>query len=116
MAERIRPVPAVSENKDFRAVEAFYRSIEALLKMVGSTTTDTGSIASGALAEVTITVNGARPDMGQTVQVGLPSAMSTGLVPWANVTDDDTVILYLYNRTGSPIAPGSQTYYVRVMP
>jgi len=116
MATRIRPSPSVSENKDPRALEYFLNAVESMLKMVGSVTVDVGSIAAGAIGSATITVTGARADVGQTVQVGLPSALSTGLMPWGKITASDTVALYLYNRTGSPISPGSQTYYVRVMP
>ena len=116
MAIRIRPSPAVSENKDPRALEYFLNAVESMLKMVGSTTSDVGSIAAGGIGTVTITVKGARPDEGMTVLVGLPSTISTGLVPWGNVTANDTVVLYLYNRTGSPIDPSSADYYARVMP
>lgn len=116
MARRLTAPPGVSDAKNFRAREAFDKSLEDILKLVGSTVVDVGSIAAGAIGTVTVTVTGARADMGMTVQVGLPSTISTGLVPWANVTADDTVTVYLYNRTGSAIDPAGDTYYVRVMP
>ena len=116
MAKPLSSPPGVSDSKNFRALEAWMQNVFALLSKVGSVTTDVGSIVAGAIGSVTITVPGARADVGMTVQVGLPSTVSTGLVPWGNVTADDTVTLYLYNRTGSPIDPSSATYYARVMP
>lgn len=115
MALRLVAPPGVSDNKNFRAREAYDQAIEAQLKLVGSATVDVGSIATGAIGTVTISVLGARIDRGMTVQVGLPSSISTGLVPWGNVTANDVVTLYLYNRTGSSIDPASATYYARVM-
>lgn len=116
MAEKVRQPPAVSEKDNFRAREAFDNSVERLLKMVGSTTSTVGSVSAGSTGTVTVTVEGARPDVGMTVQVGVPSAFPTGLIASGMVTDADTVVLVLYNRTGSPIVLPAYTYYVRVMP
>jgi hypothetical protein len=108
--------PGVSDLKNFRALESWHQAVQAMLKLTGSRTIDVGSIASGATGSLTVTVTGARADVGQTVQVGLPSTVNTGLVPWGTITADDVVTVYLYNRTGSPIDPASATYHVRVMP
>jgi len=116
MAEKVRQPPGASEQSNFRALEAFYLSVERMLKLVGSTTTTVGSISGGGVVTVTITVDGARPDVGMTVQPGVPSGLDTGIVPWGKVTAHDTVVLVLYNRTGSPIVLPEYTYYVRVMP
>ena len=116
MAVKVRQPQTVSEKDNFRAAEAFDNSVESILKLVGSATATVGSIASGAIGTVTIPVTGAKADQGMTVQVGLPSGMSTGLIPWGYVSADDTTVLVLYNRTGSPIVLPEYTYHVRVMP
>lgn len=116
MAQKVRQPPTVSEKDNFRAREAFDNSVEAILKLVGFVTVTVGSISAGAIGSVTIPVTGAKPDVGMTVQIGLPSAISTGLVPYAKVTADDTVVLVLYNRTASPIVLPEYTYYARIMP
>lgn len=116
MAKRIRRAPGVAEAKDFRAREAFDQGLEDLLKLVGSRTYNVPSISAGGTETFTITVTGCRADEGQTVQLGLPSTVSTSLVPWGYVSADDTVTVVFYNPTGSPINPDSATYSVRVMP
>jgi hypothetical protein len=116
MAVPLIAPPGVSDLKNFRALESWHQAVQAMLKLTGSRTIDVGSIAAGATGSFTVTVTGARADVGQTVQVGLPSTVDTGLVPWGTITADDVVTVYLYNRTGSPIDPASATYYVRVMP
>jgi hypothetical protein len=116
MAQRLTAPPGVSDAKNFRAREAFEQHIEAHGKLVGSTTVDVGSIAAGGIGTVTIAVVGARADVGMTVAVGLPSTINTGLVPWGNVTADDEVTVYLYNRTVGAIDPVSATYSAWVRP
>ena len=116
MAVPLSAPPGVSDFRNFRALESWHQAVYALLRLTGSHTLDVGSIAAGATGSFTVTVTGARADAGQTVQIGLPSAIDTGLVVWGTITADDVVTVYLYNRTGSPIDPSSATYYVRVMP
>lgn len=116
MAERLTAPPGIADMKNFRAREAFDQDIERHGRFVGSTTVDVGNIAAGGLGTVTIAVTGARADRGQTVAVGLPSTINTGLVPWGNVTADDVVTVYLYNRTGSGIDPASAIYWCWVRP
>ena len=116
MAKAVRQPPSVSEQHDFRALESFHQSLEAQLKLVGSTTVDLASLAAGATDTVTVTVQGARPNMGQTVQVGVSTTLNTGLMVWGTVTANNTVTVYRYNRTGSAIDSGSETYHVRIMP
>lgn len=115
MAVPLPAPPGVADLKNFRALESWHQAVQAMLRLTGSRTLDVGSIAAGATGSFTVTVTGARANVGQTVQVGLPSAVDTGLVPWGTITADDVVTVYLYNRTGSPIDPPSSTYYVRVM-
>lgn len=116
MARRIRQPPAVSEKADPRAPEYFARDIEDLLKLVGERTLDVGSIAAGSVATFSVTVAGCRPDRGQTVQLGLPAAFSTGLIPYGFVSAADSVMIVLRNSTGSAIDPPNAVYSVRVMP
>lgn len=116
MAKKIRKLPSVSENKDFRAREAFDRDTEDFLKLVGSRTIDVPSILAGAVGSFTVPVDGARANQGQTVQIGLPSTFDTGLIPWGVVTSDNTVTVYFHNRTALAIDPPSATYSCRVMP
>lgn len=116
MATRLTAPPGVSDAKNFRARESFDRELEAMLKLVGSVDADVGSIAAGARGTVTVPVLGARADRGMTVQVGLASAWSTGLVPYGYVSADDVVTIILYNSTVGAIDPPLLTYAVRVMP
>lgn len=116
MAQRLTAPPGISDANNFRAREAFDQNIEAHGKMVGSTTVDVGSIAAGGIGTVTLAVPGVRADRGMTVAVGLPSTINTGLVPWGNVTANDVVTCYLYNRTAGAIDPPSATYWCWVRP
>ena len=116
MARVLRSSPGVTEGDDPRSREYFENDVGKFLSMVGRTTVDVGNIVAGAIGTVTVTVAGARPDAQQTVQVGLPSAVNTGLVVWGNVTAKNVVTVYLYNRTGVAIDPPSAVYAVRVMP
>ena len=116
MAQRLIAPPGVSDLKNPRAREAFDQALEAAGKLVNSTTVDVGSIAAGGIGTFTVSVPGVRADHGQFVGVGLPSAINTGLVPWGNVTADDVVTVYLYNRTGGAIDPPLATYAVWVRP
>src|SRR5690349_9609536 len=116
MAVSLIAPPGVSDLKNFRSREAFDKALYGLLKLVGSIDADVGSIAAGGQGLVTVPVVGARANRGMTVQVGLPSAWSTGLVPYGYVSADDVVTIVLYNSTGAPIDLPSLTYSVRVMP
>jgi hypothetical protein len=116
MAQRLTAPPGLSDNKNFRAREAFDQAIEAHGKLVGSTTVDVGSIAAGAIGTVTIPVPGARADRGMTVVVGVPSAFNTGLVPWGYVSADDVVTVVLFNGTVGAINPPSAVYHAWVRP
>ena len=116
MANPLRKPPAVSENQDFRAREYFDQDLFSMFTLVGTVTVTVGSILAGAIGTVSIPVPGARADQGHTVQVGLPSNIDTGLVPWGYVSASDMVVLVLYNRTGSPIVVPEATYSVRIMP
>ncbi len=116
MAEQVRPFPGTSEQQNWRALEAFFSSVERLLRFVGTTTTTVGSISADAIAMVAVSVPGVRANEGQTVQVGLPASINPNLIPWGNVTADDIVTIYLYNSTGSAIVLPEYTLSVRVMP
>lgn len=116
MAKPLRKPPSVSEANDFRAREAFDNDLHAHLRMAASATVDVPSIAAGGIQTFTVTVHGARPNQGQTVQVGMPSGFNTGLVPYGYVSANETVTVVLYNRTGGAIDPPSGIYGVRVQP
>lgn len=116
MTIRLIAPPGVSDKSNFRSREAFDQAIEALLKLVGETTTDVGSLAAGGTANFTVSVPGARADRGMTVQVGVPSTWPTGLLFYGYVSADDVVTVVLYNGTAAPIDPVSTIYSVRVMP
>lgn len=73
---------------------------------------DFGSISATSTGTSTVTVYGARSE--DAVSVGLPSALSASVIPWARVTADDTVTIYLYNPTGSPIDPAAGDFNVFV--
>lgn len=106
----------MSELNDFRARESFDTAIEDMCRRVGTVTTNVGSIAGGGLGSVVLTVPDAIPDVGMTVQVGLPSALSNGFVVWSVITASGEVTIYLYNRTGGAIDPDLGVYSARVMP
>lgn len=116
MAQKIRKKPSTSEGEEFRSKEYFESDIERALSLCGDTVATVGSIAAGAVGTVDVEVLGARPDKGQTVQVGVPSGINSGILWQGNVIANDTVRIYLYNRTGSPIVLPEYTYSVRVMP
>jgi hypothetical protein len=116
MARVCRKAPGVSEDKTFRAREAFDNDVEAILRLAAQTTVNVGSISAGAVGTFTVLVAGARADKGMTVQVGVPSNFNTGLTPWGYVSADDEVTVVLRNTTGGAIDPSEATYAVRVMP
>lgn len=75
---------------------------------------DFGSIGAGATAELTITVTGAVT--GDTVAVGAPSTIESGLM-WAGyVSAADTVTIRVHNTTAAPIDPASATWKASVIP
>lgn len=116
MARAIRKPPSVSDVNDFRARESFDGELEQFLRLVGSSTVDVPAVSAGGIQTFDVTVPGCRANVGQTVQIGLPSAFSTSLVPWGFVSADNTVTVVLFNPTGGSINPASATYSVRVMP
>ena len=73
---------------------------------------DFGSISATSTGTATVTVYGARSE--DLANVGLPSALSASVIPWARVTADDTVTIYLYNPTGAPINPAAGDFNVFV--
>lgn len=116
MAVQCPAPPGVSDKQNFRAGEAFLQAVQALLRLVGRTVVDLGSIAAGGTTSFTVSVLGARADRGQTVQVGLPSTWNAGLVPYGYVSADDVVTVVVRNVTVGAIDPPSATYTVRCMP
>lgn len=116
MAIRLTAPPGVSDLKNFRAREAFDQALESMLKLVGSRTIDVGSLAAGGVTSFTVAVPDARADRGMTVQVGLPSAWTIGMVPYGFVSADGVVTIVIHNSTVGAIDLPSLDYAVRVMP
>lgn len=75
-------------------------------------TLDFGSISSASQAELTITVTGAAA--GDTVSLGPPSGIESGLISDGRVSASNTVTVRLANITGSPIDPASATWRASV--
>lgn len=115
MAKSVRRPPGPADDKNSRAQEYFFHEVYCTLSLVGTTTVDVGSISAGAIGTFTITVTGALADMQQTVHLGAPSAIESGLTWCGFVSADDTVTVRLHNTTGSPINPASATWGCRVM-
>ncbi len=116
MALVLRTPPGVAEADDPRALEYFHRALHDMLRLIGTTTVDMGSISAGGIATFTITVTGARVGQNQTVQVTPPAAIEAGLV-WAGyVSSNDVVTVRVHNTTGGAVNPASATWGCRVMP
>lgn len=79
----------------------------------GSATLDFPSIAASSIETLTITVTGAT--VGDTVFIGAPSGIETGLIWSAFVSASDTVTLRLFNTTVGAIDPVSATWKVKVI-
>ena len=75
------------------------------------------SIIAGGITTFTVTANGAKANMQQTVEYGLPANWNTNLVVASCfVSADNTVTFAIFNPTGGAIDFGSATYSVRVRP
>jgi hypothetical protein len=72
-----------------------------------------GSIAAGASADLTITLNGAA--VGDSVALGLPNPPTSGIVYQAFVSAANTVTVRATNITAGAIDPASMTFRVTVM-
>lgn len=116
MAYIHRKPPGPSEEKDFRAKERFDEDTYRCLKMVGTVTTDIGSISAGAIATFTIPVNGAKVDAQHQVALSPPSTIDSGLTWSGFVSADDVVTVRVHNTTGGAINPASATWGARVFP
>ncbi len=80
---------------------------------VASATLNFGSISGGSTSELTVTVSGAQ--ILDTVALGPPSAIESGLVWCAYVSALNTVTIRLHNSTGSPVDPASAIWKVAVI-
>lgn len=83
-------------------------------------TLDFGSIAAGATAELTVTVQDALATAGgvvagDIVTLGRPTSLAVGVRAEAWVSATDTVTISLYNSTGSAVDPASASWKVRVL-
>lgn len=118
MAIPVRKPPSPSDYQDARAVEYFYRDLYDQGKLAGSVVSDLSPIASGGQVTLDITVDGAIPDKGQTVEYGLPAGVWNDnlIVKSARVIAVDTVRLVISNPTGGSIDVASGTYSARVRP
>ena len=116
MAKPIRSSPNVKEGDYWRANENWRNSVTKALTLVGTRTIDVPSVAAFNRQTFTVTVVGARPDIGQTVDVGPPSTFPTGTIAWGYVSAKDTLTVVISNITGSLIDPPLGLYGVRVFP
>ena len=111
-----RKPPSASEAQDFRAKERFDEDTYHCLKLVGTVTTDIGSISAGAIATFTIPVMGAKIGFAQQVFLAAPSTIEAGLTWCGFVSAADVVTVRVHNTTGSPINPASGLWGARVLP
>jgi hypothetical protein len=117
MPKAVRKPPGVSELKTFRAREYFDQDVYNALSLIGEATVDLPAMSTGNTELVAVTVPGARPDIGQTVHVGVPSNWPLGFAAFGYVSSNDTVIVLVYNYwTAAPVNPGPMNISVRVMP
>lgn len=116
MAKPLRRPPAASEVDYARAREYFDDEIFKALLRVGTATFAPGTIGAGATVTFTVTVQEARPNEQQQVQVGPPASLHNDLIFSGLVTADDTVTVRVHNLNAVGIDPGSAIWGVRVMP
>lgn len=115
MARPVRTSPNVKERNDPRAEEYWHNDVSKHLRLVGTRAFDVPIMVAGGVQTFTVEVQGARPNMQQTVQVGVPSNWNVGIVPYGYVSADDTVTVVLRNVSASAIDLPLMTYGVRVM-
>lgn len=117
MAKRLRKPPSPSDAQDPRSSEYFFQDIYDQHALVGERVYDVPSLSTATATTFTITVKGALPDKGQTVEVGLPSTWNANLIfAGAYISAADTVTFVIYNPTGGSINLASGTYSARVRP
>lgn len=86
----------------------------AITKVYSSTATlDFGSIGSNSTAELTMTVTGA--STGDSVFLGAPSTIESGLIFTAYVSATNTVTVRVHNTSGGSIDPASATWRATVI-
>ena len=72
-----------------------------------------GSIAGGGVANQTVTVEGAA--VGDSVALGPPAAVESGLLVFGRVTAADTVTLRAHNLNGTTLNPAGAQWRVTVI-
>lgn len=90
--------------------EKVWKMVEGCIRVSGSL--DFGLIASGSYSELTLAATGIEP--GDAVAAAWPSALESGLVPFARVTSSGTLTVTLANVSGSGINPANQTFTFKV--
>jgi len=80
--------------------------------ILGSASLDFGSIAAGATAELTITLNGVAA--GDVVSMGPPLDLDAGLMATAYCSAANTVTIRLHNTTVGAIDPADSVWNVAV--
>ena len=81
--------------------------------LTSTATLDFPSIAGGTAAELTVSVTGAAT--GETVLLGPPAALETGLGATGIVTASNTVTVRLANNTAGAVDPASATWRATVL-
>jgi len=105
------PCVATLEDALTALIDANTARLDNILS--GSATLDFGSIAAGAVAELTITVTGAVA--GSPVSLSPPSGIEASLVWSGYVSAADTVTVRLYNPTGGAVDPASGEWKASVI-
>lgn len=117
MAKRVRKPPSPSDHQDPRAREYFDQDVYDQHSLVGERVYDIPNLGIATATTFTVTVKGALPDKGQTVEYGLPSSWNANLIiAGVFVSAVDEVTFVVYNPTSGAINQTSGTYSVRVRP
>lgn len=117
MAKLVRRPPGPADYQDPRAREYFDADLYEQNRLAGERTYDLPNLGTVTATTFTVTVAGALPDHGQTVEYGLPSNWNANLiVAGVFVSAADTVTFVIYNPTGGSINQASGTYSARVRP
>src|SRR5690348_14212847 len=103
MARPVRTSPNVKERDDPRAQEYWQNNVSLHLRLVGTRTYDVPIMVAGGVQTFTVSVEGVRPNMQQTVQIGVPSNWNIGVVPYGYISANDTVTVVLRNVSSVPI-------------
>ena len=113
MARRL-PSPPEPLREEVRELDEWRNELYRQFELIGTVTGTPGLIGAGAVGTLAVTVTGCRTGKAQTVLVGAPSGIDTGLVWCGVISADNTVTIRIYNSTGGGITPASAEWTARV--